>query len=117
MGYEAPSKIHTLDQVLPEYKKISEAPTSVSGWSPRAKALEAERRYKSIDRFGNIYLIQNPACWSFREDANENGGKVFKQQKELVLTAADVNAEIKKHTKAKRNEEKETEAATSFSNI
>lgn len=114
--WEAPSKVHTLDQVLPEYKKISEAPTSVSGWSTRAIALEKERRYKAIDRFGNIYLIQNPAVWDFREDPESNGGKVFRQEKKLVLTAADVAAEIKKLSRVKRDEEK-NETPSSFSNI
>ena len=72
--------------------------------------------YKAIDRFGNIYLIQNPVCWSYGEDPESNGGKVFRQEKKLVLTAADVAAEIKKLSRVKRDEEK-NETPSSFSNI
>ncbi len=55
-----------LAAVLPEYQTISSAPTGPSNVeeNPEAwKRREQDKRYKAIDRDGNIFLITNPACW------------------------------------------------------
>lgn len=53
------SKSSGLDGVLADYKKISEAPNDPADTS----------LYKSLDeRSGIVYLIHNPASWSFRID-------------------------------------------------
>lgn len=70
-------EISILDQILPEYKKISEAPSAFpSGidydWrngkplTYEDKAfIEAEqkKRYKAQDASGSVYLIMNPLVW------------------------------------------------------
>ena len=62
-----------LSSVLPNYEPISKAPTigAIEEYADAHKIdqdlhlkRESEKRYKSIDsNTGDIYLIQNPACW------------------------------------------------------
>ena len=66
-----------LNSVLPEYQPISQAINGMSSFSKeRQKEFdddpesfdqwlmsERKKRYKSIDKFGNIFLIQNPFVW------------------------------------------------------
>lgn len=59
-----------LDRVLPEYKKISEAPEYDN----------PEVRYKSIDpRSGDIFLIANPCTWI--EVSDEKGRTILRRPK------------------------------------
>lgn len=75
-----------LDQVLPEYQKLTEAPTSVEelpGYSSdfsaeafdafKAKAMAEERlrRYKGMDAHGNILFVDNP--WARQIETREDG--------------------------------------------
>lgn len=54
------SQLHeVLNSILPEYLPISQAPTS----SDTMPLNESTKLYKSIDNFGNVFLIQNPAIW------------------------------------------------------
>lgn len=77
----ASSKI--LDKILPEYQKISEAPINLE---PEQIEYERHKKYKSIDKDGDIYLIQNPAVWHETVDAY---GKITKwrPKPELVFTS------------------------------
>lgn len=69
-----------LENTLPEYKRISEAPNRAD-FEERAEKQgraveellrhEAEKRYKACDRNGNVYLVINPAAWT--ESTDENG--------------------------------------------
>lgn len=66
-----------LDSILPEYKKLSEAPglrdleaEADRKKIPLAEILKAERarRYKAIDSYGTVFLVANPTAWeSFTE--------------------------------------------------
>lgn len=75
-----------IDEVLPEHKKISEAPSRVEdlpGYSAEftpeerdsfrlvAMAQERRRRYKSVDLEGNIYLVGNP--WARVIETRQDG--------------------------------------------
>jgi hypothetical protein len=61
-----------LDTVLLEYESIAQAPT-MAELEKQARdekiglqakiMMEREKRYKSVDRFGVVFLIQNPAVW------------------------------------------------------
>lgn len=72
----------TLDNILPEYKRISEAPTvsDLARYADKYKkdlewviSKEREQLYKSCNAQGDIYLIQNPAVWMFECQASMNG--------------------------------------------
>ena len=83
-----------LSSILPEYKRISEAPTlsmieeleDKRGLKPDTLVkLEREKRYKSMDWEGNVHLIQNPAVWEFSED--ERGSRTYyRPQPQKVMT-------------------------------
>ena len=50
-----------LDRILPEYKRISAAPTHLEQHEIRDERLKL---YKSTDAGGNVFLIQNPSAWA-----------------------------------------------------
>ncbi len=85
-----------LDAVLPEYKRISEAPSFSD--CEHYLANERERRYKSTDSRGNIYLVYNPAAW--REEVTLAGQVVkIRPPAELVMTAEEAGSEARVKTK------------------
>jgi len=53
-----------LDDILPGYRKIGEAP-GLSDIYAQGNSVEEERgrEYKAKDQYGNVYLIMNPAVW------------------------------------------------------
>lgn len=66
-----------LNSILPEYKKISEAPglrqleeESERLKLPLFKLLEAEAKklYKAADVHGGVWLVVNPAAWKAYEE-------------------------------------------------
>ena len=68
-----------LDSVYLEYLKISEAPTltdlqaTAETYGISLEILlrtERDKLYKSQNSFGEIFLIQNPACWKERKTAS-----------------------------------------------
>lgn len=99
MTFIPTDELHSvLYAVLPEYKPISAAPYSFSSLPKdlqvafnsdsqafeRFKIQEAKRRYKAIDKFGRVYLIQNPWCWkSFSKLGNET---YFRPLPEVKMT-------------------------------
>jgi len=72
-----------LSRILPQYKRISEAPREV---------LNAEHErgqlYKSIDNFGNVYLIVNPAVWDFNGKSFYRPAPFYKYNWEEAKQAA-----------------------------
>lgn len=88
------SKKVDLDTVYPEYRKISEAPTLADLEDESeiyARDLdyliqkERDTLYKSQDKWGNIWLIQNPAVWKLIEVK----GKLFKYRPKPQLATLD----------------------------
>lgn len=87
-----------LDSVFPNYRKISEAPT-VQELEEEAKVygldlthhLERERHrlYKSQDKWGNIWLIQNPSVW----DCIEKNGYHYRVRLKPKLITAETTPE------------------------
>lgn len=107
MAYLPSTNAAILDQLLPEYQKISQAPSSC--WQiPKQpgkdfitneddllawKAEESRKLYKAVDNDGNVYLIQNPYTWGHWVDPESNGGKVtIRGHRELVYTASQARA-------------------------
>lgn len=100
-----------LDSVLPEFKKLSEAPTSLpegvyyndhpdlpegsrmtdADWAWVLE--ERKKRYKTIDALGNVYLSMNPLVYPRKYvRASENGRWVMtvaRPPRELVIKAGD----------------------------
>ena len=75
-----------IDQVLPEYEKITDAPLRIedvpgyseefsdeeySDFAARAIAEERAKLYKAVDADGNIYLVANP--WTRHIELREDG--------------------------------------------
>ena len=98
-----------IDHVLPEYKKISEAPGSVFDLAEfhaatenalahdvskremsatiddieaRARRREQGKKYKAVDGDGNIYLVTNPWVWK----RNEETRTAFRPEPEFVMS-------------------------------
>ena len=80
-----------LDRILPEYKKISQAPNLSDVVNEYA---ERQKLYKSIDsRTGDIFLVQNPAVWARNAagDLVRPAPKFVMKYDEAVLAARDSN--------------------------
>gem|GEM_PF-4766579 len=92
-----------LDQVLPEHKKITEAPASIvkmPGYSRDSTseelnrfeatviAEECQRRYKAVDANGNVYLVMNP-CVRRIETRKDGTCWVVHPKPQLVMTYAE----------------------------
>lgn len=97
MAYIQPiDKRKIIEQVLPEYTKISKAPTrppegvNYETWA----AEERKVRYKAVDENGNVYLIQNPAVW---DEYSDDKGRRFKVRPQPILryTYAKAQSEVK----------------------
>lgn len=65
-----------LDDILPEYKSVSQMPTiaELVYWADKKEvnvdtAISAERRkkYKAIDGEGMVWLVRNPAVWEYKD--------------------------------------------------
>jgi hypothetical protein len=93
-----------LDSVLPEFKKISEAPTraeieaeaeSLGIPYEEMLKLEAQKKYKAADSSGNIYLIQNSAAWEQRVRQGEPLPWYVRPKPEFKFSAADVKRQVK----------------------
>ena len=83
-----------LGSLFPEYQPISEAPTYVE---PEHVEDERRRRYKAIDRYGNIYLMVNPAVWRERaSDMYPTQRAKIKPRSELLLSAGEVATELRR---------------------
>jgi hypothetical protein len=104
MSYKQPAKSNVLDKILPEYKKISEAPTFLDD-----SQIEYERtiRYKSIDSDGDIYLIANPAAWIRRKDL-EKRSIVYRPAPQLIFNAKDAQKAAESKTLSLPNSRAET---------
>lgn len=70
-----------LKAVLPEYRRVSEAPSinfirdeeDKKGVTPGTfQMAEAKKLYKSIDADGSVFLVQNPAVWKCINEGNGN---------------------------------------------
>lgn len=57
-----------LMQVLPDYPLVSSAPTGFA--SDLQREFERSKRYKAIDRNGNVWLCTNPHVHEYGEYAN-----------------------------------------------
>lgn len=97
MKPQGSGKSFDLSSVAVGYEPISKAPTASDLWlkDPTGKLLkeEAEKRYKAVDRYGNVYLIQNPAVWEVKI---VNGMRIkCRPEPKLILSAAAAEAESK----------------------
>lgn len=104
-----------IDEVLPEYKKLKDAPSRVEdlpGYSSEftpgqldsfrivAIAQERKRRYKSVDLEGNIYLVGNP--WARVIETRKDGRVwVLYPQPVQVMTYAEAKREAARLAKAR----------------
>lgn len=113
-----------IDQVLPEYKKVTEAPSRVedlpgyfSDFTPEeldsfrlvAMAEERKRRYKSVDLEGNIYLVGNP--WARVIETRKDGTVWVVYPKPVqVMTYAEAKREATRLAKARAKSSKKKSA-------
>lgn len=121
MEYERKGKDYRamLAAVLPDKQPITAAP-DITALERRADEQnvdigevilrEREKRYKAIDNEGNVYLMGNPAAWSY---ANAFSHGVKRAPKELVLTATEAKKSAKRGAK-KPVELPETEQLNCF---
>ena len=67
-----------LEDILPEYKSVSEAPTLVEllQWADKKgvdveTVINAERRkkYKGVDGQDMVWLVRNPSVWEWKGDS------------------------------------------------
>lgn len=82
-----------LDSCLPEYEKISEAPSVEPPFTDdEARTLwlleEKNKLYKAVDGAGNIVLISNPLVWKI--EIREGREWAVRPKPKIVMRAKDV---------------------------
>ena len=120
MSYRSslPDKRAILDQVLPEYRKISDAPANLEelpgyhcNFSDekfehfKLKAIDEERskKYKAVDEYGNIYLVANP--WACHIETREDGTLwVIHPPPKRVMTYAEAKRKAASGTNSSRSD-------------
>lgn len=92
------SSASTLDLILPEYTKVSEAPSNseMEEWAPELQAAEREKRYKAMDGDGNVFLVANPNLprWKLTNHANREVKISLITQPTFKYTAAQVQEQL-----------------------
>lgn len=98
------NKSEAIEWVLQDLPRISTAPRSITkcpGWDALCKealavdrftdqqmSIEREKGYKSVDEFGNVWVIKNPWAWSYIEmpKGSEQIGKMVRPKPRLAFT-------------------------------
>lgn len=102
MGWNSDGKTYTQEELTklledfePQYLKISKAPQMpVFDHDYQEEAWAVQHReilYKSVDKFGNVYLVTNPSAWKYKEEKSGNR-RYFRPEPKKIATYAELKA-------------------------